>query len=111
MPENIIDRLKAKEDEMEALIKEARKKAAAIKERAVKKSISVKGAGAAELDEKIDEMRAAAKEEVARETERLENEAAEAAESIRVAAAEMEEEAMALVVRLIAEGIDDREDD
>lgn len=111
MSENIIDRLKSKEDEMEAHLAEARRKAASIREDAVKRAAAIRGAGAGDIEAEAAKMRAEAAKEVDAATKRLKGEGRAEAERVRSEGAGRIEDAVALVERLIAEGIDDREDD
>lgn len=111
MPENIIDKLKAKEDEMESLVAGARKKAAAIREEAVRKAMELKKSGAAGIEEELSRMKKTAMDEVDLEVRKIDAEAEAAAKVITAAGAERKEEAVRVVARLISEGIHDREDD
>ena len=104
MKENIIDRLKHKEKEMEALIEEARVNASRIKADAVKMAREIKSAGMEELEDELKSRAESAEKELREEVARIEESARSAAEELKKKGAEKTEEAVEMVLRVVAEG-------
>ena len=110
LKENIIDRLKVKEKEMEACIEEARRKASVIKAEAVKEAREIKAAGAKELEREIKTLSENSEGEITKEVLAIEARSEQEAELVRKRASEKIDSAIREVLRIVAEGIDDRED-
>ncbi|GMR04606.1 MAG: hypothetical protein BMS9Abin23_0506 [Thermodesulfobacteriota bacterium] len=111
LKENLIDRLKVKEEEMDALIEDARKKAASIKKDALEKAAGLKGAALEKIDAEVEAARAAAEDAIMKEVEAFEHEARAGAAELREKGLSRIERAVERILSIVAEGIDDREDD
>jgi len=108
---DVLDRLKSKEDEMEALIAEARRSAAAIREEAAARAKRIVEDAAAALEPELEKMTEKAREEVAREVRSMEDQARREAEELRKRGAARKDEAVEAVVRFVMEGICDQGDE
>ncbi|MFQ5465633.1 MAG: hypothetical protein ACE5EI_06870 [Thermodesulfobacteriota bacterium] len=115
MPErednNVLDRLKSKEDEMEALIAEARRSAAAIREEAAARAKRIIEDAAVALEPELEEMTEKARSEVAREVRSMEDRSRREAEELRKRGAAKKAEAVEAVVRFVMEGVCDQGDE
>ena len=109
--DNIIDELKVKEDEMEALLRDAKDKARAVREDALRKANEIRGAM---LEAFEAEMRSAASVEEARTEERSREIAIDAREEAKLLAAKATsrmESAVQELMRIVMEGASDKRDD
>lgn len=109
--ENIIDKLKVKEDEMEAMLQEARDKARSIREDALRKAKEINGAM---LEAFETEMRSAASLEQAKtdeEAARIVDEARNSAKLLAERAGGRMDAAVQEVMRIVTEGACDKGDD
>lgn len=100
MEGDMLDRLRAKEEEMEALINDARKRAAAIKEDALKKARELKERKVREIEAELQSRRTLEEEENIRNGMRRIEEAEEAIEELRKRAELKRGEAVKEVMRL-----------
>lgn len=110
MAEDLIDRLKRKEDEFEALIAEAKKSAAAIKDDAIKRVRELKAARRAAMEEAVRSELAVREAQTNREVEGIEQEAQLQAGRIRSKGKARLEAAVNEVLIRIVEGIGDKGD-
>lgn len=106
MPEDILDRLKAREDEIEAYMNEVKKTASEMKERALIKAKELKNARIKEIDEEVKRIVSAGEDEIKKEALAIESEAAKEIEELRRRGNENMEKAVREVMRLITEGLD-----
>ncbi|MBI5886720.1 MAG: hypothetical protein HZB85_09115 [Deltaproteobacteria bacterium] len=110
MAEDLIDRLKRKEDEFDALIAEAKKGASAIKDEAVKKARELKAARRGTIEDTVRAEAAAREEETGLEVRGIEQEAKARSELIRNRGGKRLAAAAAKVVIRVVEGIGDKGD-
>ncbi len=108
MAEDILEQLKSKEDEMEALINEARRKASSIKEDALRKAKEIKSARMKETEEEFSGIIARKTEAAALEAASIEADAGARAGKLRGLVAEQKDKAVKEVVRFINEGLGER---
>lgn len=101
MNEDIIDRLKVKEEEMEALINEAKKKASGIMEDAVRKARELKNIRIREIDEELRKISAIEEESIRNEAAKIEEEGRMATEDLRRRGEERKDRAVKEVIRFI----------
>lgn len=106
--DNIIDKLKAKEEEMDALINETRKKAASIKEEALRRAKEVRESKAAELEREIQSTITSGEEDIKSELNDIEVKARMEAAALRQKGAEKLSAAIEYVMRIAAGGFDDK---
>ncbi|MBI5810257.1 MAG: hypothetical protein HZB21_03595 [Deltaproteobacteria bacterium] len=115
MPVDILDMLKEKEKEMEALINEAKNKASFIREEAVKRAKEIKAAELKEMDAEIEALKAMEEARIMEEVSCFEAKAKEEAEGFKRSEegkrARAIKEAVRIIMGMAAEGSDDREDD
>jgi hypothetical protein len=107
MSENFIDMLKQKEDEMAAVIEEAKKTAILKRERAYKEADEIKGNMAGELDEEIKALNEAFDAALDAEVRAVEENAAEEAGEIERAARPRLSKAIEYVKAIIADSEQD----
>ena len=108
MAEDILEQLKSKEDEMEALINEARKQAASMKENALKKAKEIRSAKIKETEQELAGIFARRKEAASREAAAIEADAVARAAGLRQTVAAQRDRAVKEVVRFINEGLGER---
>lgn len=108
MAEDILERLKSKEDELEAFINEARKKASSIKEEALKKAKGIRSAKMKEIELVLAEFAEKEKEAAVKEAAAITKNAANQAEGLKKKGAAQKEKAVEVVVRFINEGLGER---
>lgn len=109
--ENIIDEIKVKEEEMEALLREAKENSRAVREDALRKAKEIRGSM---LEAFEAEMRSAASIDEARTDERsreILTEAREDAKLLAAKAASRMESAVQELMRIVMEGASDKRDD
>jgi vacuolar-type H+-ATPase subunit H len=105
--DDVLDRLKHKEDEMEAQIQEARTRASSIKDEALKKVREIKSARQNELDSEIEKIVASRTGEIDAEVAGIEEQALTDAEELRDKGLKRADEAVLEGVRFIMEGVCD----
>jgi len=108
MAEDILEQLKSKEDEMEALINEARKKAASIREEALKKAKEIKSAKIKETEAELAGFAGKKREAAELEAASIEKDAVKRAEELKKKGVARKDEAVKAVVRFINEGLGER---
>lgn len=111
MPEDILDRLKEKEDEMESLINEARGRASLIREEAARRAKEIKNARLNEIDSEVKEASIREEEHIRKEVFNIEEEARSSIGELRRRGAERKGKAVKEVIRYILEGIGDKGDE
>ena len=109
--DDVLDRLKAKEDEMEARIQEARSRASAIKEGALTKVREIKTASQSELDSEIERIVAARTAEIEAEVAGIDAQAGRDAEELKNRGLRRRDKAISEAVRFVMEGVCDQEDE
>ena len=107
MAEDILEQLKSKEDEMEALINEARRKASSIKEDALRKAKEIKSARMKETEEEFSGIIARKREAAALEAASIEADAEARAGELKRISVARSDDAVKEVVRFINEGLGD----
>lgn len=108
MSEDILEKLKSKEDEMEALINEARRKTASIREEALKKAKEIKSAKMKEMEAELAGFAGGKREAYAEEAAAIEKDAAKRAGELKEKGVSRKDEAVKAVVRFINEGLGER---
>lgn len=101
-PENSMDALKSKEEEMEAAVSEARATAESMAEDALKKAAEIREEGARSLDLRLKEVTDAFMAALKSETDAIGESAEKDAKARKAAYLERKDEALAEVVRFIA---------
>lgn len=109
--DDVLDHLKSKEDEMEARIQDARTRAAAIREEALKKVRDIKAARQRELDSEVDGIVAGRTTEIDADVAAVERQAERDAEELRARGTKRIDEAVTEAVRFITEGGCDKGDE
>jgi len=110
MAEDLIDRLKKKEDEFEALIVEAKKSAAVIKDEALKKARELKAAMRRAIEDAVRAEAVAKEEETGLEVRTIEQEAKAQVAVIRNKGGKGLDAAVGAVIICLVEGIGDKGD-
>ncbi|MBI1912546.1 MAG: hypothetical protein HYS21_11170 [Deltaproteobacteria bacterium] len=105
MPEDILEKLRAKEEEMEALINDARKKAAIIREGAAKTAKELKADRIREIEEELKRISSIAEVEMQKEVARIEEQAQKDVEDIRKKGAERKDKAVKEVIKAVLESM------
>jgi vacuolar-type H+-ATPase subunit H len=108
MSEDILERLKSKELEMEEFLNEAGRKASAIKEDALRKAKEVRAVKTKEMERELSELAAHEREAALKEVESIEKEAVELAEKLKKKGEARKDKAVAEVVRFIIDGLGER---
>jgi len=108
MAEDILEQLKSKEDEMEAFINDARRKAAAIVEAALKKAKDIRNAKMKESEVELAGFIDSQRESARLEAQRIETDALAQAQALRQKGEAQKGKAVETVLRLINEGLGDR---
>lgn len=103
MAEDILAGLRAKEEEMEALLKGARQEAASVREAALKSARELKDRSRAELEEELRRTYEARIREAALEAERIEEQGRVEAERLRARGERNFEKVVSEVMRFIKE--------
>lgn len=101
MPEDILSDLKAKEDELDALVESARLKAASIKDGARRKAGDIKASHASSIEAELEGLRRAHEKATAEEVEKIERASDCAVEELRALCAKNMGRAVSDVTRLI----------
>lgn len=108
MSEDILERLKSKELEMEEFLNEARRKAASIKEDALRTAREVRSARTKEMERELSEQAVMEKEAALKEAQSIEKEAVKLAGDLKKKGEARKDKAVAGVVRFIIEGLGER---
>lgn len=103
MPEDILAELRVKEEEMEALINDARREAASIREAALKSGRELRARSLAELESRLKSVFDEKTAEMKAEAARIEDEGREEAESLRARGERNFEKVVEEVMRFITE--------
>lgn len=101
MPEDILEELKAKEEEMEALINDAKRRASVIKEGAVKAARELKSASLRDMEKDIKELASRDEAAITEEVKRIEEESKKSAEGLKIKGLSMRDKAVEEVIRII----------
>lgn len=109
--DDVLNKLKIKEEEMEALIEESKKRAASIKEDAIRKAIEIKDSAIKGLETELASIAVRERARTAEEVKAIEERAAEEAEDLRSLGLGRKSEAVEAVVRFLLEGIGDKGDE
>lgn len=105
MAEDIIDRLKTKEEEIEAYINDTKKRAALIKEEALKRARELKNLRLKEIEREIISISDGEEEKIKAEIERIEKEGAEKADALKKSGLKNRDRAVKELIRYIVEGV------
>lgn len=109
--DDVLDRLKSKEDEMEARIQEARTRASAIKDEAARKAREIRTERARALDAEVDAISAERRREIDAEVAAVDARAEQDAAELRKKGLERIDPVVAEAVRFITEGGSDQGDE
>ncbi|GMR05411.1 MAG: hypothetical protein BMS9Abin24_229 [Thermodesulfobacteriota bacterium] len=101
MPEDILSDLRAKEDELDALVEAARLKAASIREEALRKAGELKDRYASRIEAELEEIRVARDKVTQEEVARIEREADAAVQELRALCVKKMDRAVKEVIRFI----------
>ncbi len=110
MKDDVLDRLKSKEEEIEAAINAAKRQAASIKEGALKKAREFKLSGLKRLDEEARALAARQGEELKKLSEKMDAEAAAKAAELRRTGLQNMDKAIEAVLRRVTEELSDKRD-
>lgn len=102
MAGDILEELKAKEEEMEALINDSKKRAAIIREAAVKNAREIKGAKIREIDAELKKRAEIFEEDMRREIEKIEAEGIDRAEDLKSRGEAGREKAIEEVMKVLS---------
>lgn len=105
MKEDIIEILKDREKDMEALIQGAKRNGAKLREEAAQKAREIRNTKAREVEEEIASMRGPETERIKKEVAKIEKEAEKALTELRKKSVERRGEAVDCVTGLIFEGL------
>lgn len=111
MQDNVIDRLRAKEEEMEALVAAARSRAAFIRVEALKKAAEARSSGLAALEDEIQRLGAEFEADIKKDIAEIEKDAGREAAALREKGGQKTEAAIRQAAKFIMEGIDWSGDD
>jgi vacuolar-type H+-ATPase subunit H len=101
---DVLESLKHKEEELDALLREARKKASRIKEDALIKAEALRISKSKELNAMLEEYKKGEMEKIDKEAEAILTEAEKQAEEVRLRAGKNIEKVVELVVRHVLGG-------
>jgi len=107
MQDNVIDRLRVKEEEMEALVAGARNRAAFIREDAVRKAGEAREAGLAALEGDIRRLGVELEANIKKEIAGIEKDAGQEAAALKEKGGQRMEAALRQAAKFIIEGIDE----
>ena len=102
MPEDILSDLKAKEDELDALVESARLKAASIREGARRKADEIKAAHASSIEAELEVLRREHDKSITGEVEKIERASGGAVDELRALCVKNMDRAVSDVIRLIS---------
>lgn len=105
MAEDILAELREKEDEMEALISEAREKAAHMREEALKSARAISEKASAEADEEVRAILSSERASIAQEASRIEEDGSKEADRLREKGLRNTEKVVSEVMRFLIESI------
>ena len=106
MQDNVIDRLRVKEEEMEALVAGAKSRAAFIRDDAVRKAGEAREAGLAALEGEIKRLGAELEANIKKEIAEIEKDAGKEAAALKEMGGQRMEAAVRQAAKFIIEGID-----
>lgn len=106
MQDNVIDRLRVKEEEMDALVAGARNRAAFIREDALRKAGEARVSGLAALEDEIRRLGAEFEVNIKKEIAEIEKDAGREAAALREKGGQKMEAAIRRAAEFITEGID-----
>jgi len=102
MPEDILSDLKAKEDELDALVEAARLKAASIRDEARRKADELKAAHASSIEAELETLRLEREKATGEEVEKIERASDAAVEELKALCGKNMDRAISDVTRLIS---------
>lgn len=111
MATNILDKLRAKESEMEALLREARTRASSIREEALIKAKEIRDNALKEMETTVEELTAREEAGIRKAVKGIEEKASEDAASFKERAGARMDEAVRRVMEIVLEAKVDKGDD